>query len=152
MMAGGRGRGTAVPTTPAPPRPRGTTLVAARLLSSDATVPPVRETAALVATTPPGIELARGVTLPRFEPPLFELDPDVDRLGLDDDDDGPLDDGPLRLPESPPPELFDPPPDPTVVLPPDELLPPELVAVVRGTACAASPTGAASARPTASVE
>ena len=117
------------------------------------TVPPVRESAvALLATTPPGIELARGVALPRLELPLFELDPELDRLGRDEGDDGPLDDGPLRLPESPPPELFDPPPDPTVVLPPlDELPPPELVAVVRGTACPASPTGAASARPSASV-
>ena len=72
------------------------------------------------------------------------------RILFDEGDDGPLDDGPLRLPDSPPPELLDPPPDPTVEPPLDELPPPEL-AVVRGTACAASPAGTPSATPSASV-
>jgi hypothetical protein len=110
---------------------------------------------AVLPTTPPGAGAERGAAaavrgvLP-LRDPLDEPFPlDTSRLGRDDglDDDGPdRDDEPLSAPpdpaEAPPDPPLDPPDDP-----PDELEP----AVVRGTACAERPAGAASAQPRANV-
>jgi ATP-dependent HslUV protease subunit HslV len=112
----------------------------------------LRDTAAL-ATTPLGCDVEREVALPARAGVLperealarLELD-DTERLGRSPE--GTDDEGPEReLEDSDDPPPDDPPDDPPEPDPEDE---PEL-AVVRGTACAASPAGAASARPTENV-
>lgn len=104
---------------------------------------------AVPPTTPPGVGVERGDAafrgvLPVRGPPLSL---ETERLGLDEEDPELEEDGPDREPDplSAPP---DPAEDPPELDPPlDELEP----AVVRGTACAARPAGAASASPRAVV-
>jgi hypothetical protein len=120
-------------------------------------VEPFREAAVAVPpTTPPGSGVDRGAAALRgvlpVRDPLEGLSLETERLGLEEDDDGDDDDGPDLEPEpSAPPDPTEPPPPeldpPEEVEPPDELDP----AVVRGTAWADSPTGAASARARADV-
>jgi hypothetical protein len=113
---------------------------------------------AVLPTTPPGAGVERGAVavrgvLPERDPldELFSLD--TERLGRDGELDGVDEDGPDRddEPLSAPPDPADDPPEPPELDPPDE--PPDELepAVVRGTACAERPAGAASASPRAIV-
>ena len=108
-------------------------------------------------TTPPGAgvergDAARGV-LPERDPLDEPLSLDTARLGRDDELDGLDEDGPDRdeEPLSAPPDPAEAPPDPPELDPPDEPLDELEPAVVRGTACAERPAGAASAQPRANV-
>ena len=140
---------------PDPTPPRAADVAAAP--PPDPIVELFREAAVAVPpTTPPGAGAERGAAagvLPLRDPLDERVSLDVERLGRDDGLDEDDEDGPDRddEPFSAPPDPAEAPPDPPELDPPDDPLDELEPAVVRGTACAERPAGAASAQPIANV-